>query len=133
MVTIIYDGECPLCSHYITRLRLIEKFGAVELVDAREASEAVRSWWAQGYDIDEGMIVVVDGAVHYGAEAALMLARLSSNDTLTGKLYHWTLSHPPVARLAYPLMKACRRIALRINGRKGLANPMLPSKDPLQR
>lgn len=126
MVTIIYDGECPLCSHYITRLRLIEKYGAVELVDAREPSPGVLAWWAQGYNIDEGMIVVVDGAVHYGAAAAMMLARLSANDTPFDRIYHWTMSHPLMARLAYPLLKACRRIALHAMGRKGLHNPARP-------
>ena len=124
MVTIIYDGECPLCSHYITRLRLIEAYGAVELVNARDPSSTASHWWARGYNIDEGMIVIVDGAVHYGDEAAMMLARLSANDAPFDRLYNWSMSHPSVARLAYPVLKVLRRIALRINGSKGLVNPV---------
>jgi len=132
MITIIYDGECPLCDHYITRLRLVETFGAVELVDARAQSAVTQKYWAQGYNIDEGMIVVVDGAVYHGADAAALLARLSANDGLFDRIYHWTLSHGALAKLAYPLLKACRRIALRMTGRRGLANPV-NSTDPPDR
>ena len=124
MITIIYDGECPLCHDYIHRLRLIETFGAVELLDARAGSQLTQSYWAKGYNIDEGMIVVIGDAVYYGAEAATALARLSSNSTLFNRIYHWILSHKAISKLAYPLMKACRRIALRVKGRKGLANPV---------
>ena len=130
MITIIYDGDCPLCNDYIQRLRLVESCGAVQLVDARAESALTRSYWALGYDLDEGMIVVIGDAVYYGAEAATALAGLSSDSTLFSRINHWILSHGTIARLAYPLMKACRRIALRIRGRKGLANPINPVDPP---
>lgn len=130
MITIIYDGDCPLCDNYIHRLRLVENCGAVHLVDARTDTALTRSYWAQGYDLDEGMIVVVGDAVYYGATAATALACLSSNSTLFNRIYHWILSHGTIAKLVYPLMKACRRIALRIKGRKGLANPINPVDPP---
>jgi len=130
MITIIYDGDCPLCNDYIHRLRLVESCGAVQLVDARAESALTRSYWALGYDLDEGMILVVGDAVYYGAAAATALARLSSNSTLFNRIYHWILSHETIGKLAYPLMKACRRIALRLKGRKGLANPINPVDPP---
>ena len=130
MITIIYDGYCPLCSDYIQRLRLIESSGPVHMVDARAETAIARSYWAQGYNLDEGMIVVIGNAVYYGAEAATALARLSSNNRLFYQICHWLLSHGAIARLAYPLMKACRRIALRIKGRKGLSNPINPVDPP---
>jgi len=130
MITIIYDGACPLCDHYITRLRLVEAYGAVELVDARTQSDLVRAYWAQGYDLDQGMIVVIDGTVHHGAQAALMLARIASNDTIIDKAYHSAMSQGPIARLAYPLLKIARRIALIVKGRKGLANPISSAAPP---
>ena len=130
MITIVYDGNCPLCRDYIRRLRLVESCGAVELVDARGETALTRGYWAQGYNLDEGMIVVIGDAVYYGAEAATTLARLSSNSTLFNRINHWILSHGMVAKLTYPLMKACRRIALRLKGRKGLANPLNPVDPP---
>ena len=130
MITIIYDGDCPLCNDYINRLRLVESCGAVQLTDARAESALTRSYWARGYNIDEGMIVVIGDAIYFGAEAATALARLSSNSTLFNRIYHWILSHRTIAKLVYPLMKVCRRIALRIKGRKGLANPINPTDPP---
>ena len=132
MITIIYDGECPLCNHYITRLRLVETFGAVELVDARAESDITRKYWAQGYNLDQGMIVVLGDTVYYGADAANLLARLSTNSALFSKVQHWALSHAAVAKFVYPLLKVCRRIALRMKGRKGLARPV-SSIDPQDR
>jgi hypothetical protein len=76
------------------------------------------------------MIVVIGDAIYFGAEAATALARLSSNSTLFNRIYHWILSHRTIAKLVYPLMKVCRRIALRIKGRKGLANPINPTDPP---
>ncbi len=129
MITIIYDGECPLCDNYIRRLRLVKTFGAIEIVDARAEPQKTKEYWERGYDLDEGMIVVIDEAVYYGAEAATMLARLSTNSAFLGKIHRWTLSQAAVSKLAYPVMKACRRIALRMIGRTGLANP-ISSADP---
>jgi len=78
------------------------------------------------------MIVVIGDAVYYGAEAATALARLSSNSTLFNRIYHWILSDETIGKLAYPLMKACRRIALRVKGSKGLIRPV-NSIDPPHR
>lgn len=76
------------------------------------------------------MIVIIGDAVYYGAEAATALARLSSNSTLFNRIYHWILSHETIGKLAYPLMKAFRRMALRLKGRKGLVNPVNPVDPP---
>ena len=130
MITIIYDGDCPLCADYMRRLRLVETCGVVELVDARAASPLTRSYWARGYNIDEGMIVVIGETVFYGAEAVTTLARLSSNSTLFNKIQHWALSRGTISRLAYPLMKICRRLALRLRGRKALPNPINSADQP---
>jgi hypothetical protein len=111
-------------------VRLVEAYGAVELVDARAQSALVRAYWAQGYDLDQGMIVVIDGTVHHGAQAAMMLARMASNDTIIDKAFHSAMSQGQLARLAYPLLKIARRIALILKGRKGLANPISSAAPP---
>ena len=130
MITIIYDGDCPLCKDYVRRLRLVEAAGEVALIDARANTPTVQVYWDKGYDLDQGMIVVVGDTIFYGADAVTALARLSSDNTLFNKLNHWALVHEPLARLAYPLMKMARRIALWVRGRKSLANPISSSAPP---
>ena len=59
MITIIFDGECPLCQDYVRRLRLAEVAGGVELVDARTTHPAVITAWQNGYDLDQGMLALI--------------------------------------------------------------------------
>ena len=130
MITIIYDGDCPFCKDYVRRLRLVEAAGEIELIDARANTPMVRTYWDLGHDLDEGMIVVIGERIYEGAAAVTALARLSSHSTLFNKLNHWALAHAPLTRLAYPLMKMGRRLALRLLGKKGLAKPINPITPP---
>src|SRR5438046_960309 len=70
---IIYDGDCPFCSSYVALLRLREQYD-VHLVDARKEPAVAARY---GLDLNEGMVVDLDGQVHHGARAMSLLARLS--------------------------------------------------------
>ena len=124
MITIIYDGDCPLCQDYVRRLRLVEVAGGVELVDARTAHPDVLTAWQNGYDLDRGMLAVIGTNAFYGAEAVAALARLSSSSTLFNRLNHAVLSRSSVSRIFYPLFKAARRLALMAKGKSALNNPL---------
>jgi predicted DCC family thiol-disulfide oxidoreductase YuxK len=103
---IVYDGDCPFCRRYVARLRLPDGFD-VDLVDARRAPEAARSY---GLDLNEGMIADLEGEVHHGADAVSLLARLSERPG--------PLARRGVARALYPLMRLGRHMTLRLLGRK---------------
>lgn len=130
MITIIYDGDCPLCKDYVQRLRLVAAAGEITLIDARTDTATVQAYWDKGYDLDQGMIAVVGKTIYHGAAAVTALARLSSDNTLFNKLNHWALAHEPLTRLAYPLMKLARRIALWVRGKKSLAPPISSATPP---
>jgi predicted DCC family thiol-disulfide oxidoreductase YuxK len=116
MLLIIYDGECPFCNDYIARLRLQARCGPVMLVNARESSPTVSAYWQAGFDLDQGMVAVLDGNPFYGAEAVALLAELVHPDDLFNRLNRWLLSQPSVSKALYPLFKRARRIALAIKG-----------------
>jgi len=106
-VRIVYDGDCPFCSSYARLARLRQRHD-VELVNAREAPGMVRTLRQRGADLDEGMVVLVDGEIHHGEEAAAFLelegrARLVPSAGWIRRLYPW------VYRL--------RGLALRLLGR----------------
>lgn len=116
-ITIVYDGECPFCASYVRLVRLRKAVGTVKLVDAREHTPEAMGLWNQGYDLDQGMALIRAGKVFYGAECLTQLALMSTRSGLFNRLQARLLSHPTVAKSAYPLLKAGRDIALWVLGR----------------
>lgn len=105
---IVYDGDCPFCRSYIALLRLREQYD-VHLVDARKEPAFAAQY---GLDLNEGMIVDLDGKVHHGARAMSLLSRLSSTIS--------PLRSERVASVVYPLFRFCRNVALKVLGRSQL-------------
>jgi predicted DCC family thiol-disulfide oxidoreductase YuxK len=119
-ITIVYDGDCPLCQTFVTRLRLRKAAGAVHLIDARQADAVVGWLTAQGYAIDDGFVVQVDDRLYYGAGAAQVLALLSSRSDWFNALNYRIFRSPARARWLYPPLVAGRRALLWLLGRKPL-------------
>jgi len=113
---LVYDGGCPFCANYVALLRLRERCPSLELVNAREEPDhpAVREVRAAGLEIDEGMALVEDGVIRYGADAMEVLAQLGGR--LNGALF----GTPRRARALYPILRAGRNLVLRILGRTKL-------------
>lgn len=115
---IIYDGECIFCQNYVRYVRLVEAVGPVELIDARSGDPRVERFWKTGFDLDEGMVFVRDGKVHYGADATYALARLSSGKGLFNKLNGTVFRSAFLAKALYPALKVGRRLTLLARGRR---------------
>jgi predicted DCC family thiol-disulfide oxidoreductase YuxK len=105
---VIYDGECPFCRSYVSLLRLREQFD-VHLIDARkEPAYAAR----YGLDLNESMVVDLDGRISHGAEAISVLSRLSRTPG--------PLASERLSRAVYPLLRFGRNMTLRVLGRRPL-------------
>src|SRR5215469_13364692 len=79
LLTVYYDGNCPLCRSYTRMMRLRETVGRVDLVDAREAPDAVSRFSSLGLNkIDDGFVVDANGRLYHGADALHMLALLTA-------------------------------------------------------
>src|SRR5262249_13641753 len=61
---VLYDGACPACSRYIVATGLADGRD-IALIDARTAPALVAEHAAAGRKIDDGMVVAIDGVVHY--------------------------------------------------------------------
>ncbi len=116
VMLIIYDGACPFCSAYVRLLRLREQTAAVELLNARDADARIAHYQQQGYDLDQGMLVVMGDAVYAGPDAIHMLAACSTRSGWFNRCNVWIFSSRGRSRLVYPLLKAGRRIALLMLG-----------------
>ncbi len=113
---IVYDGACPFCGAYVGLLRLREQVGEVELLNARDPDARIANYQQQGFDLDQGMLVVLGDAVHTGADAMQVLALCSTVSDWFNRCNAWIFASRLRARLLYPLLRAGRRIALLMLG-----------------
>lgn len=118
LIQLIYDRSCPACEHYTHLLRIREDVGQLELINAREHPELLRSLQQQGINIDNEMVLRLDEQQYNGAQALHMLALLGSQSGIFNRLNHWLFRSPLRARLSYPLMRSGRKLLLFILRRK---------------
>jgi predicted DCC family thiol-disulfide oxidoreductase YuxK len=110
---VIYDGACPFCDSYVRYQRLQAAADKVELIDARTHPEVLAEHAIAPAELEEGMVVVVDGKLHRGGDAVHWLSVVSDEPGNWWVRAVAALSRSPVlARLAYPFLRFGRRIAL---------------------
>lgn len=123
-IRIVYDGECPFCSAYVRMVRLRDAVGTVELIDARSDHPVAQEAKAMGLDLDEGMALKMAGEWLHGDAVMNRLAMLSSRSNTLNRLHAWVFRDPARARLLYPWLRAGRNAALRLLGRRKIAEPV---------
>jgi len=127
-ILLVYDKECPLCDAYCRVVRLRESVGELQLVNAREDSAVMKEITRQGLDIDQGMVLKVDGVLYYGPDAIHVLCLMSSASGLANRINHWIFRSRSRSRLLYPLLRSGRNLLLKalrktkINNMKLLGN-----------
>lgn len=117
---IVYDGECPFCSNYVSLLRIRDVAGPVELINARTDHPIVDQLIEDGYDLDEGMAFVTHDTVYYGEECVNKLALMSTPSTFFNRLNSIIFRHRTVSKLLYPAMRFGRNTTLKIMGRRSI-------------
>jgi len=80
----------------------------------------------RGLDIDEGMVLKLDDAVYYGADAVHALARLGGGAGAFNAVNRWLFGSSRRARIAYPLLRTLRNLLLKTLGRTRINNLRLP-------
>jgi predicted DCC family thiol-disulfide oxidoreductase YuxK len=117
---VVYDGECPFCSSYVTLYRIRQQTDHVHLIDARSGHPLVADICGKGYDLDVGMVVKFEGRLYHGAEAMNILAILGSGGGLFNRLNRALFRHPRLSRVLYPWLVRGRLLVLRLLGRRTL-------------
>ena len=120
-LTLVYDGDCPLCSAYVTRMRLRQTAGRLDLIDARQQPALVQQMEQRGYHLDDGMLLIVDGRFYHGAAAMHVLALMSSGSGWFNRLNYRLFRSPRLSSVLYPPLVAGRRGLLWLLGRKPLS------------
>ena len=118
---LLYDGECPFCRFYARKSGFETPDGRpLTLIDANRAPELLAGLRAQGCEVDEGMVLVLEGRSYQGAEAMTALEAMTSGAGWFGGLSKWFASNPRRTRAFYPWFQRLRRAALWVKGRRGL-------------
>jgi predicted DCC family thiol-disulfide oxidoreductase YuxK len=117
---VIYDGQCPFCLSYVSLLRLRRAIGEVSLVDARGYGDLVVSLREQGINLDDGMVLILDGKVFHGADCMNQIAIAGLPKGFFAGVHAWLFRSSFIANRIYPLMKFCRRLTLLALGRQSI-------------
>ncbi len=117
-VEILYDDQCPVCRGYCSKVELSDTGDKLELVDARKQGALMDEVTAQGMDIDEGMVVKVDGKLYYGSEAMRELVKISKAGWLQRRLFH----SRGISAVVYNFCKSVRNVLLRALGIRKIEN-----------
>lgn len=116
-VSILYDGECPVCRNYVRMMRLRESFGEVALANARERPDLVARYREIGMEVNDGIVLDLDGTIYYGSDAMTALATISSPSSTFNRVNAALFTSTRTARALYPVLTLCRRVLLRLLGR----------------
>lgn len=128
-VQLVYDMECPMCDLYCRLVRIRDTVGALELIDARDGGEIVDRVTAAGLDIDEGIVLIVDDEMYYGAEGMHRLALMSTESGVFNRLAYRAFRSRRVSMALYPVFKACRNLLLKLLRRTRINNLGLVDND----
>ncbi len=121
-ILLIYDKECPACHFYCQIVRIRQSVGQLVLIDARENPAVLQEISAKGLDIDQGMVLKMDGQLYYGADAIHLLALLSGRSGVFNRLNYWLFRSKKVAAILYPILRSCRNLLLKILGKTKINN-----------
>ncbi len=114
-VSIVYDGQCPVCRHVVSVARLRGRTASLELIDARtDYVTAIQGNDLSEVDFDEGFAVIVDGRVHLGADGAQVLAGLAQRSGIGFRLFQCLVATEGRSRFWYPILRAGRKLLLRM-------------------
>ncbi len=121
-ILLIYDKECPVCDGYCRLVRIEESAGVLKLIDAREPSDALDEITALGLDIDQGMVLNMDGQLYHGADAIHALALISNCSGFFNRLNYLMFSSKRASRFLYPAFRCGRNLLLKILGKTKINN-----------
>jgi predicted DCC family thiol-disulfide oxidoreductase YuxK len=128
-ILLVYDWQCPACDAYCRRVQVRPSAGTLRLIDARQPAAIMDEITAAGLDIDEGMVVRIDGRLYYGSEAINALALRSDRSGIFNRLNSVMFGSLRAARAIYPLLRACRNLLLKCLGRTRINNLRIPGND----
>jgi predicted DCC family thiol-disulfide oxidoreductase YuxK len=117
---LVYDGDCPFCTRFVRYTRLRDSVGPLAMIDSRSGGPEVEEVCRLGFDLDQGMVLKLQGAFYHGAASVHVLALLSTRSGWFNRSLHVVFRSPMAARLLYPVLRSGRNLTLFLLGRRQL-------------
>ena len=114
----IYDGECPFCNHFAQLIELKSSLPEFEILDGRNNLPLLSQLYKQGYDLNNGAILINNGKVMHGADAINWICSVikePSNSLL--EILRVIFISNKRTKVLFPLLLWGRRLALTIKGK----------------
>jgi predicted DCC family thiol-disulfide oxidoreductase YuxK len=111
---LVYDGECPICRRYVRWQRMRKEVGELELIDARQDSEARAELTSMGVDLDQGFALQIGERWYHGSEALHRLTLLGTRSGMFNRLMYRLFASPERTARLYPMLRACRNGLLKM-------------------
>ncbi|WIO75454.1 hypothetical protein QP938_05995 [Porticoccaceae bacterium LTM1] len=121
-ILLVYDKECPICDYYCLKVRIEESVGRLVLVNARESCEVMDEITAQGLDIDQGMVLKLNGQIYYGPDAIYMLTKIGGKSGMFNRLNSLFYGSQIGAGVFYPISRFFRNLLLKALGKTKINN-----------
>jgi predicted DCC family thiol-disulfide oxidoreductase YuxK len=119
---LVYDGECPFCSAYVSYLRVRDSIGILHLINARDGGAIVEEIRQANIDPDEGMVLKFNNRFYHGADCIHVLAYLSSPSTWFNRINAAIFQSHSLSFFLYPILRLGRNLVLRILGRRKIGS-----------
>lgn len=114
---LIFDGDCPLCRHYVATQQLQKQYGPLKLLNARELPEheplVLAEIQQHSLVINQSMLLRVDGRWLQGPAVLQLLASLNEPNW-RNKLWLYWFKSAGRARFSYPLLRTGRNLLLKL-------------------
>lgn len=121
---LIYDGECPVCSNYVAFSNARKNIPGLQLISARQDHALVRAAWAQGYNLNNEMLLYNNGTWFSGADVMSKLDALGQQSA-TDKLLAFLLGKSNSRNSRYALLVKLRKLLLWILQRSEIKPPQV--------
>ena len=114
----IYDGECPFCNHFAQLLDLKSSLPSLTILNGRENLDKLTTLYNQGYDLNNGAILINDGQIMHGSDAINWICSelKEPNDSLL-ELLRIIFSSNKRSKLLFPFLLWSRRLLLTLKGK----------------
>ena len=114
----IYDGDCPFCNHFAQLIELKESIPSLKILDGRTDLRRLELLYKQGYDLNNGAILINDGQILHGADAVNWICSqiIDPNDSIL-KTLRLIFNSKKRSHILFPFLVWSRRLALTLKGK----------------
>ena len=114
----IYDGECPFCNHFAQLIELKSSLPGIEVLDGRKNLALLSQLYKQGFDLNQGAILINNGTIMHGPEAINWIcSELKEPSDSLLEILRIIFKSPKRTSFFFPILLWGRRLSLTLKGK----------------